>query len=174
MRKLVLPLVCGLFAFSACVAGDKVSSPLKVDLAEVVASGSVSPVDGITAAGQPDEAALRVFAENGYVAVVDLRTEGEDRKMNEPEAVEELGMAYVSMPISGDGITFDNARQLKEVLDGYDEPVLLHCASANRVGAMLALIASLEGDDDDTALAKGREGGMTRLEGKVREVLKSH
>jgi len=49
--------------------------------------------------------------------------------------------------------------------------VLVHCGSGNRVGALLALRASLDGADDEKALALGREGGLSSLEGVVRERL---
>ena len=147
-------------------------SSLKVDLEKVVELGTVSPVGGVTSAGQPDKAALEVFAEAGYATVIDLRGEGEDRGFDEAAVVQELGLHYVILPIeSGDAISFDNARKLDELLQGYPGPALIHCASANRVGALLALRASLHGADDETALAQGIEGGLTRLEGVVRERL---
>ncbi len=145
---------------------------LKVDLDRVVELGTVSAVDGITAAGQPDRAALEIFADVGYATIIDLRGVGEDRGFEEAEVVEELGMHYVSLPIEGrDGISFENARKLDALLDENPGPVLVHCASGNRVGALLALRASLDGADDESALALGREGGLTRLEGIVRERL---
>ncbi len=145
---------------------------LKVDLAKVVDLGLVSAVEGVTSAGQPDEAALEVFADSGYATVIDLRAAGEDRGFDEAAAVEELGLHYVAMPIDGkDAISFDNARRLDELLDEYPGPALVHCGSGNRVGALLALRASLDGADDETALALGREGGLTSLEGVVRERL---
>ena len=156
---------------SACADELPATSSLKVDLKEVVATGKVEPVDGITPAGQPDVAALKVFADNGYEAVIDLRTATEDRGMDEPTAVEELGMRYVSMPIDSDDITFESAAALDELLAGFEGPVLLHCASSNRVGALLALRASAKGMDDEQAIELGRRAGMTRLESAVREAL---
>ncbi|HSM31076.1 MAG TPA: sulfur transferase domain-containing protein [Woeseiaceae bacterium] len=145
---------------------------LKVDLGEVVELGTVSPVDGITAAGQPDEAALEVFADAGYATVIDLRGSDEERGFDEAAVVDELGLHYVTLPIVGkDAISFDNARKLDGLLEQYPGPVLVHCGSSNRVGALLALRASLDGADDETALAAGREGGLTSLEGVVRERL---
>jgi protein tyrosine phosphatase (PTP) superfamily phosphohydrolase (DUF442 family) len=55
----------------------------------------------------------------------------------------------------------------------YDEPVLVHCASANRVGALFALSTYRETGDFDKALEAGREAGLTRLEGTVRKVLEA-
>ena len=147
-------------------------SSLKVDLGKVVELGTVSPVDGITSAGQPDTAALEVFADSGYATVIDLRGEGEDRGFDEAAVVEELGLHYVTLPIaSGSEISFDNARKLDALLQQYPGPVLVHCASGNRVGALLALRASLDGADDEKALALGRQGGLTGLEGAVKERL---
>jgi uncharacterized protein (TIGR01244 family) len=164
------------FAFAFGAVADETNlqavTGLKVDLERVVELGIVSAVDGVTSAGQPDEAALEVFADSGYATVIDLRGAGEDRGFDEAEAVEELGLHYVTMPIDDkDAISFDNARRLDELLDEYPGPALVHCRSGNRVGALFALRASLDGADDDTALALGREGGLTSLEGVVRERL---
>lgn len=169
-RLLAMILAAGLSAASCAETVD--SEPeLKVDLATVISTGEVLPVDGITSAGQPDEAALAVFAEQGYTTVIDLRTEGEDRGFDEPATVEHLGMDYVSLPIGRDDITFENAQMLDILISEADGPVLVHCGSGNRVGALLALSKSMEGADDEAALEYGRKGGMTRLEGRVKEVL---
>ena len=167
MVKFYLAVVLAGVLAMAALADD-----LKVDLQAVVASGEVRPVDGISAAGQPDEAALRVFADRGYAAVIDLRAEHEPRGLDEQAVVESLGMDYVLMPITDTAaINFENARRLDELLKQYDEPVLIHCGSSNRVGALLALRASLNGADDEGALQAGRDGGLTGLEVRVIEVL---
>ena len=130
-------------------------------------------VDGITSAGQPDADALQGYADAGYVAVIDLRGPGEDRGLaDEGGTVRGLGMDYLALPIEGDAaISFDNARRLDALLDRYDGPVLVHCASGNRVGALLALRRSLDGADDDAAIEYGRGAGRTRAEGLVRQRL---
>lgn len=168
MRPLTLLLL--LFAVAACAA-EPAASGIKVDLDAVVAQGEASPVDGITSAGQPDRAALEVFANSGYAAVIDMRTPGENRGFDEPAAVEDLGMGYVAFPIGAADITLDKAKELDELLATYDQPVLLHCGSGNRVGALLALREFLASGDPELALEKGRDGGLTGLEGRVREVL---
>ena len=83
-------------------------------------------------------------------------------------------MDYINLPVVGrDGISFENAGKLSEILDRYDAPVLVHCGSSNRVGALVALGASLDGADDNAAIEAGREAGLTRLEGVVRERLEA-
>lgn len=161
----------GLSATAAC--SDDTVTTLKADLADVVRQGKVEPVDGLTTAGQPNEAAFGVFAENGYRVVIDLRTEKENRGLDEPAVVRGLGMEYVSMPIDYDDITFDKARELGDLLDRYDEPVLLHCASANRIGALLALDTYAETGDAELALERGREAGLKGLEKTVRKLLRA-
>lgn len=174
MPKPISALAILVLAFGA-MADEPDLSPvtsLAVDLERVVAVGKVAAVDGISSAGQPDKAALAVFADNGYATVIDMRARDEDRGFDEAAFVESLGMHYVAFPIaSEDDVSFDSARKLDELLRSSPGPVLVHCASGNRVGALLALRASLHGADDAEALAFGREGGLTRLEPVVRERL---
>lgn len=117
---------------------------LKPNLKVVVKTGDVRPVEGITAAGQPNKAALKVFADNGYTTVIDLRTKDEDRGFKEAAFVERLGMDYVAMPIDGsDEINFENARKLDELIKQAEGPVLVHCASSNRAGGLPYLAAAV-------------------------------
>lgn len=147
-------------------------SRLKADLDAVVQLGEVRPVDGVTTSGQPDEAAFRVFAERGYAAVIDLRAKGENRGLDEPAVVEALGMDYISLPVKGlDGISFANAKVLNRLINSYSEPVLVHCGSSNRVGALLALQTYSDTGDAELALETGKAGGLASLEGKVRELM---
>ncbi|MDJ0813747.1 MAG: sulfur transferase domain-containing protein [Woeseiaceae bacterium] len=172
MKKLLLVTLL-FFAFPAYA--DEGEQGIKVDLDKVVASGKVAPVGGITSAGQPDTAALEVFAESGYAAVIDMRGLNEDRGIsNYADVVEGKGMEYIAFPISSAAeINLDKARQLDELLADIDGPVLLHCGSGNRVGAVLALRESLNGADDEAAIEFGKDAGLTRLEPVVREALEA-
>ena len=113
MTKLLLAMILAA-GLSAAWADTDTAAELKVDLATVVNTGVVVPVDGLTSAGQPDEAALSVFAKQGYTTVIDLRTAGEDRGIDEAAVVESLGMEYIILPIGRDDINFDKARSLAE------------------------------------------------------------
>jgi uncharacterized protein (TIGR01244 family) len=160
---------------AACAADDAQSTgpTVYVDVADISAGTLPRPVDGMTAAGQPDKTVFEAFAKAGYVAVVDMRAPDEDRGLaDEAGLVESLGLEYVAFPIaSGDEISFESARRLDDLLAGYAGPVLVHCASSNRVGALLALRESLRGADNAAALEYGRRAGLTRLEPLVKEVL---
>ena len=174
MSGKLLSMIIALAAPSASACADNANTgpARKVDLTTVVRDGVVEPIDGISAAGQPDAAAFEVFADQGYTTVIDLRTEPEDRGMDEAAVINDLGMEYVVFEIDKpEEINFDNARALDKLIADAEGPVLIHCTSSNRVGALLALRESLNGADDAAALQYGKEAGMTRLEGRVKEVL---
>jgi len=82
-------------------------------------------------------------------------------------------MTYHNVPVSvPDGIDQDNANAFSQLLaDIGDEPTLMHCASGNRVGAMVALKHAQETGDVETAVTLGKAWGMTRLEDMVRNKL---
>lgn len=130
------------------------------------------PVHGITTAGQPSAQQLASAAAAGYKTVIDLRGAGEDRGMDEKATVERLGMKYVNLPVlHAAGVTYANAAALDDLLAKLDGPVLLHCATGNRAGALLALRAKLHGASNDDALALGVAGGVTGLKKTVQAKL---
>ena len=88
-----------------------------------------------------------------------------------PDDLNRIVSEAVSSYAGTDGVTFENSSKLEEYLASFDGPVVVHCGGGNRVGALLALRQSQKGDDDETAVAYGKKGGLTRLEPKVREVL---
>ena len=160
--------ICTILMTCSIAMADKMTA-VHVDLATVDSSDDLLPVDGLTSTGQPNAEQLALFAEAGYVAVVDLRGESENRGLDEAVAVEDLGLDYVNLPVSGaDSISWENASKLDEILLSYDGPVLVHCGSGNRVGALLALVKSNNGADDEEATAYGRSAGMTSLESVVK------
>lgn len=99
MKKILIPAIVTLLISSACASDIETPAvpAVKVKLQDVADSGVVTPVNGFTTAGQPDKAAFRVFADNGYAAVIDLRPSGESRGFDEKTVVEELGMDYVGV-----------------------------------------------------------------------------
>ncbi|HET9049559.1 MAG TPA: protein tyrosine phosphatase family protein [Chiayiivirga sp.] len=127
---------------------------------------------GLWVGGQPDQAQLAQFAKGGGAVVIDLRMPDEDRGLDEAKAVADLGLSYVSLPIdSHTGITADNARALHEALAAATGPVLLHCRTGNRVGALLALDAVAQGSSREQALDLARRAGVDVMEPELRERL---
>ena len=96
------------------------------------------PLAGVATAGQPDEAHLAALAAAGYRVVLDLRAPEEPRGFDEVAAVERAGMEYVALPVTAERLNdaiFERFRAL--LREPMKRPMLVHCASANRVGALL-------------------------------------
>ncbi|HEX6807735.1 MAG TPA: sulfur transferase domain-containing protein [Gemmatimonadaceae bacterium] len=113
------------------------------------------PVPGIGAAGQPGSKDWKELADAGVRTVVDLRGANEPRGHDEPDAVRAAGMTYVSIPVTqftlGDQ-QFDAVRNL--LRDPSRRPIVVHCASSNRVGALLLPYFAL---DENEPLEKAIE-----------------
>ena len=131
------------------------------------------PRPGLHTGGQPDAAQLRAFAAEGGKVVIDLRAADEARGYDETALTHELGLRYVRLPIAGAAdLDEANATALERALKDAQGPVLLHCASGNRVGALLALAAAKhDGLAPEAALELGRKAGLKSLEPVVRERL---
>jgi uncharacterized protein (TIGR01244 family) len=120
------------------------------------------PQAGLYTYGQPSAAHLQQAAAAGITTVIDLRSAGENRGYDEKAAAEALGLRYVSLPVAGSGgLTADNARALHQILGNDTGPVLLHCASSNRAGALLALRAARQQNwEPVSALELGHAAGL--------------
>jgi len=156
------------------VAEERPVNAVSVSAAEMRSNKTVIDGRQYVSSGQPDQRVLEIVKDAGFVAVVDLRSDEEDRGMDEVRAVESLGMSYVLLPIDdADAVNFENARALDLILARFDGPVLVHCASGNRVGALFALRASLAGESDEESLLVGKAAGLTRLEPVVKKRLEN-
>ncbi len=131
------------------------------------------PRPNLLTGGQPDARQLQDIAKAGVTTVIDLRAPREDRGYDEQAAAEKLGLRYVRLPINGaSDINEANARTLDRLLKQDAGTTLLHCASGNRVGALLALArARVEGASAEGALQFGRDAGLGSLEPVVRKAL---
>jgi uncharacterized protein (TIGR01244 family) len=119
------------------------------------------PLPGVATAGQPQADHFRQVAEAGYRAVIDLRAPDEPRGFDEAAVVRAAGLRYENIPVSG---TFGDAEvdRFRAVLrDPANRPALVHCGSANRVGALLIPYLVLdEGRTTDEAVRLAREVGL--------------
>ncbi len=163
-------LLCG--ALTACATTSELDMAA-MENAEIF--NFRSPEATVMSSGQPTVSQLGIAARAGVRHVINLRTPGEEVDFNESEVVESLGMEYYSIPVAGGaGVTAENAASLQALLDRFDgEPVLVHCASGNRVGGLFAMTAGAQGASVDAAVAEGTRWGLTseRLQEVVRENL---
>lgn len=118
-----------------------------------------------------------LLAQGEVREVINLRQPGETPDFNEGAAVGAAGIAYHDLPIGGAAdLTRANVEEFDRLLGtAGDQLTLVHCASGNRVGAMVALRAGwLEGKAASDAIAEGRRWGLKGLEPEVRARLQQH
>lgn len=121
-----------------------------------------NPVPNVATAGQPTPQQLIELARAGFKAVIDLREPHEFRGFDESEVVSQCGMEYINIPITYQGIDAAEFDQFRDLLrDGNRHPVLVHCATANRVGALLLPHLVLDhGTAPDAALDVASQVGL--------------
>lgn len=131
------------------------------------------PRAGLHTGGQPSLEQLDALPAQGVRTVIDLRADGEDRGYDEAAELQRRELRYLRLPIAGaQDLTPANAAALKRLLVESGHGVLLHCASGNRVGALLALMAAQEEQlPPAQALELGKQAGMKSLAPAVAEKL---
>ena len=161
-----------LVVLAACQSTPQASKPAAT--ATVAAAVKLNAVrDGLYTSGQPATGDWSAISARGVRTVINLRPVDEMAGRDEAAEVAGAGMRYVTIPVANaEAITPDAARQLEQVLHDANGPVLLHCASGNRAGALLAVAAAQqEGMPADQAIELGRRAGMKSTEARVRTVL---
>lgn len=153
----------------AAVAGAQV--PETLEPAEIPAYRLVRP--GLAVGGQPSPDALGRLGEMGFRTVVNLRTEKEGAPAQRA-VVEAQGLRYVWIPVTPETFSLADVEAVEKVLDDpASGPVLFHCASSNRVGAVWAAIQARKGKSLEEAVDAGRQAGLhsPTMEAAVRRVL---
>lgn len=129
---------------------------------------------GLYSSGQPSVDDLAALAAIGVRSIINLRGADGDSGYDEAHEAARLGMRYMTLPIVGpDAVTAENAARLAHAIQHArtDGDVLVHCASGNRVGALIALERGRHGDSPAQAIALGRAAGLTTLEPCVVQLL---
>lgn len=128
--------------------------------------------DGVYSSGQPTQVQLDRLAKAGIKHIVNLRT-ADELNFDEADFSKQSGLEYHSIPIAGGtGVTHQNAKLLAAKLaELKGQPVLVHCGSGNRVGALVALETAMNGEDIDKSIELGKAWGLTTLEALVRDRL---
>jgi uncharacterized protein (TIGR01244 family) len=136
--------------------------------------GHIAISDRLHVSAQPSVEALEKLGAAGVRTVIDLRPDAETPDLDEKSVVEKTGVAYRSLPIAGKGgLTKENVAAFDKLLqEAGNGKVLMHCASGNRVGAMMALRARwLQGRNAEESLAIGKAAGLTGLAADVSQLL---
>jgi len=87
-------------------------------------------------AGQPTIEQLVELRDQGVRSVLNLRPAAEYDATAEETRVRQLGMTYYNIPVNGANIQDSQVEEFLGLSDAEaNQPMFIHCASANRVGA---------------------------------------
>jgi len=133
------------------------------------------PTAELVTGGQPSLDDLEKLKQRGGKRIINLRSPGEFDQFNEAEVADRLGFHYQNIPVAGAAdITWENAEKLENILAESNELTLIHCASSNRVGALLALREfRFHQANIESAIVAGQKAGLGSLKSKVEEMLKA-
>lgn len=130
------------------------------------------PAPDLITGGRPTLTDLKALKEAGVTTLINLQGL-EEGSLDEAAVANELGLHYIALPVtSKNDLTFENAEKLDAALKLAEGPTFLHCASGNRVGALMALRAfHVQKMSPAEALNVGRDAGLTGLTQTIEDLL---
>lgn len=162
MNKFIKLACVALLSFSALAAQ---TAATQLDILNLKAQS-----EHVLTSGQPSQTDFVKLKQLGVENIINLRGDNETN-WSEQELVTELGMNYYHIPVQSKAdITIENATKLQALLNEHQQQTtLLHCASSNRVGALVALYNAITLKKPvDEAVEIGKQWGLKSLEGVVR------
>ena len=152
-RRLILPLVA-LAVAVPLLAGI----PAAVDPEDIPNYRVIRP--GLAFGGQPSPETLKRLGDMGFRTVINLRTEQEGA-VEEGHVARALGLEYVWVPVTSGTFSLEDVERVERILDDPKAgPVLLHCASGNRVAAVWGVVRARDGRTPDEVEADARAAGL--------------
>jgi protein tyrosine phosphatase (PTP) superfamily phosphohydrolase (DUF442 family) len=138
---------------------DEIQQLLKDDVPRILCL-----TESYATGAQPSDAAFGKLAVNGFHSVLNLRTaeEGVDLE-KERKLVTNAGMRYFSIPVVSSAPRAEQADEfIRVVREKSNHPMLIHCASANRVGAFMMIYRTVEhGWSEKAALDEAVKIGLS-------------
>jgi uncharacterized protein (TIGR01244 family) len=155
--------ILGGFVLSACVA---VAAMAQVQKGELAGIRNYSRVDAtVGCGGQTDPAAMKALKQEGFAAVINLRQASEPGADVDAgrSAAQGVGLKYIHLPFNAQAPDPKVVESfLAAVADRSNQPVYIHCGSANRVGAMWMIKRVLQdGWPVEKAKAEGEAIGLS-------------
>lgn len=154
------------------IVGATAVAAAQVRKAEIAGVSNFSRVDATVGCGGATEpAAMAALRRDGFTSVINLRLASERGADVEAgrAAAHAAGLTYIHLPFDASSPdpklveTF-----LTAVADPAHQPVYIHCASANRVGAVWMIKRALkDGWEIDKALAEAEAIGLTNAQLKT-------
>jgi uncharacterized protein (TIGR01244 family) len=169
---IVVAVVC---LATAVAAEEKAKTP-KVTAADLGKTPNVHACGALLLAGQPEPGDIGTIKARGIERVITLRTDGEI-DWDEAAALKETGIELIQVPFrSPDSLNDKVFDQIRKLLKD-PQPTLLHCGSANRVGAVWLTHRVLDqGVPLETALEEAKTIGLRSedYEAKARDYIQRH
>jgi protein tyrosine phosphatase (PTP) superfamily phosphohydrolase (DUF442 family) len=139
----------------------------KIQMANVLV-----PHKTLIVGGQPTIDDLQLLHRVGVKHVVNLRGENEENHFDERNVLSEMDSEYHTIPLTDiRSFTKETAERLNNILS-FNEPTLIHCATGNRVGALITLQAFwCAGVSAQQALDLGVQAGLTQLKPGISQLI---
>lgn len=152
-RTLILLAVVALGAGSVSA-----EMPAAVDPSAIPNYKVIRP--GLAFGGQPSSETLERLADMGFRTIVNIRTEQEGAR-EEEKVIRAQGLAFVWVPVTSGTFSMEDVEAVEQVLDDpAAAPVLLHCASGNRVAAVWGVIRARDGRTPEEVETDARAAGL--------------
>src|SRR5918996_1604331 len=151
-------------AAAALVVGSAMSAQVKKS--EIAGVRNFSRVDAtIGCAGATDPSAMSALRKEGFVSVINLR-QAEEQGADVPgsrAAAQAAGLKYIHLPFNAAAPDTKVVESfLAAVADKANQPVFIHCGSANRVGAVWMIKRAVQdGWPIEKARAEAETIGLT-------------
>ncbi len=116
----------------------------------------------ITVTGQIAPEQFEEAAQQGFKSVLNLRAPDEEGYLpDEAQRAEAAGLHYSSIPVKKEEISDELTTGVLKEIDELPKPVLVHCASGMRAGAMAFMhMATREGMSAEKAMSRAQESGF--------------
>ena len=125
MKHVLMAVVVGVFAFSTI--GFAQDLPIR---------NFLRVNTEFCTAGQPTPEQISDLQADGIRAVLNLRVPSEHDAAAEEAAVRAHGMNYFNIPVDGANVREEQVEEFLALTDDVtNQPMFIHCGSANRVGA---------------------------------------
>lgn len=108
----------------------------------------------------------------GFKLVIDLRAPDEKGALEEEQLANELGINYQRIVVGRGAPDWDQIDKFSTLVENAEHyPILVHCVSSNRSGAIWALYRAKSGIPPIIAIEEGRAAGLESRENAVRKML---
>ena len=141
---------------------NRIGDQPKLEKIKLGTTKNVTQFGNVYLAGQFNEEDIKLLKSEGIDVVITLRTEGEIQ-WDERTALKKAGIEFVEIPFrKPETLTDDVFNKICEVLnENQNKKVMLHCGSANRVGAVWAVYRCRDcGIEWDSAIGEGKAVGL--------------